>query len=577
MAKSRVEKSLLSGNEALAYGALEAGLSFASAYPGTPSSEILETISCFSDVDSQWAVNEKVAFEVALSAAIGGVRSLYVSKHVGLNVAADPLMTSAYVGVNAGFVVVSCDDPGMHSSQNEQDNRYYSLMAKIPLIEPSSPQEARNFIIEAFKISERFDIPVLFRMTTRISHTKGIVRLGQRQEFKKKEFKIDPKKYVMVPKNAHLRHMDLVKRLERLKSFSNKTELNQIEWGSKSLGFITSGVSYLYAKEVYPNASFLKLGMSYPLPEEKVKLFKSKVKNIFVIEELEPFLESQIKALGIKVKGKDKSFSIGELKPEYISSIVKGENKKEKKSITRKPVMCPGCPHRSVFVALKKLKAIVAGDIGCYTLGASPPLSSLHSCLCMGAGVTFHEGFRHALTGKNNIVGVIGDSTFIHSGITGLINAVYNQVKGLIIILDNRTTAMTGLQNHPGTGKRIDGEKTVQLDLERLTAACGVDTVDVVDPYELDTMVKLISKRMNEDSLSVVIARRECMLISSCKNKAPKYVQDKCSKCGLCLEIDCPAIKKRDDGFIEIDKTICVGCNLCVDICNFNALVRNET
>jgi indolepyruvate ferredoxin oxidoreductase alpha subunit len=565
---------LLSGNEAVARGAYEAGLKFASAYPGTPSSEILETLAQFKEIDCQWAVNEKVAYEVALSSAIGGIRSLYASKHVGVNVAADPLMTSSYVGINAGFVVISCDDPNMHSSQNEQDNRFYALMAKIPLIEPSSPSEAKEFIKIAFNISEGFDTPVLFRMTTRISHSKEIVRFQPRKEVPPREFKIDVRKYVMVPNNAYTRHIELEKRLHRLERFSERTPLNKIEWGRKSLGVITSGVSYLYAKEMYPEASFLKLGFSFPLPSEKIRFFKTRVKEIFVIEELEPFLEMQIKALGIKIKAKHRSFRVGELRPEYIPEIIKGNPKKEVKKQARKPVMCPGCPHRPVFWVLKKIKAIVSGDIGCYTLGAGPPLSALYSCLCMGSGVTFHEGFRHAAPDKK-IVGVIGDSTFIHSGITGLINSAYNKTKGVIIILDNRTTAMTGLQEHPGTGRTLKGEETKELNLEKLCYACGADNVDTIDPYNIKKLEEVIEKRLNEDRLSVIIAKRECMLLSKRRNTPPTYLKEKCKRCGLCLMIDCPALTRDDQGYILLNKTLCVGCNLCVEVCKFGALVRN--
>ena len=573
---SGVEKDgwLLSGNEAVAQGAYEAGLKFASAYPGTPSSEILEYLAQFDEVDCQWSVNEKVAYEVALSAAIGGIRSLYASKHVGVNVAADPLMTSAYVGVNAGFVAVSCDDPNMHSSQNEQDNRYYALMAKIPLIEPSSPGEAKEFIKKAFIISERFDTPVLFRMTTRISHSKEVVKFNTRRDVGPREFKIDIKKYVMVPRNAYLRHIILEERLQRLEKFSNRTSLNKIEWGKKSLGIIASGVTYLYAKEMYPDASFLKLGFSFPLPAEKIKFFSSKVRALFVIEELEPFLEMQIKSLGIKIKAKHRSFRIGELRPEYIPEIIKGKSKKEISEKARKPLMCPGCPHRPVFWVLKKLKATVAGDIGCYTLGASSPLSTLHSCLCMGSGVTFQEGFRHALK-DGKIVGVIGDSTFIHSGITGLINSAYNKVKGVIIILDNRTTAMTGLQDHPGTGRTLKGDRTNHLDLEKLCLACGADTVDVIDPYEVKELENILRKRLAEDSLSVIITRRECILLSKHRNNPPKYLKENCNRCGMCLMIDCPALTQDEEGYIVLNENLCTGCNLCVEVCKFQALIKN--
>jgi len=560
----------LSGNEALAQGAWEEGLRVACSYPGTPSSEILEYLARFSEVDAQWSVNEKVAFEVALSSAIAGLRSLYASKHVGLNVAMDALMTSAYVGVNAGFVVVSCDDPGIHSSQNEQDNRLLALAAKVPLLEPSNPAEAREFVRAAFGISERFDTPVMLRMTTRISHTKENFTVGVRKEVPVREFKRDAAKYVMVPRNAYLRHIELEKRLGRLASYAEKSPLNRIELGNKKLGFITSGVSYLYAREMYPDASYLKLGMSFPFPEDKVREFARKVKNIVVLEELEPFLEERVRGLGIKIKAKDPSWRIGELRPEYIPLIVRGKKKKEHPAATRKPVMCPGCPHRAVFHALKKHKLVVAGDIGCYTLGALPPLSSLHSCLCMGSAVTFFEGFKKGL--GEGVVGVIGDSTFVHSGITGLINLAYNKTKGVLIILDNYTTAMTGNQPHPAVGITAKGEETKKLSLENLCLACGADNVDVIDPHQIREFNHLLEARLKEDKLSVIIARAPCRLIKKDKGSVSLYLPEKCKKCYLCLTIDCPAMHKNQDGFIEINPALCVGCNLCLEYCKFGAL-----
>jgi len=420
MNSRRQRRVFLSGNEALARGAYEAGVRVACAYPGTPSSEILEYLSRYDEVEAQWSVNEKVAYEVALSSSIGGLRALYASKHVGINVAMDPLMSSAYTGVGAGFVVVSCDDPGLHSSQNEQDNRFIASFAKLPLVEPSSPKEAKEFIKKAFLASERFDIPVMVRLTTRISHTKENLTTGERKDTLAKEFHINPAKYVLVPGNAIKRHADLEKRIRLLERYSENTSMNKIEINDKRIGFITSGVSYLYAKEMYPDASFLKLGMSFPFPANMAKKFSTQVRSLYVIEELEPFLETQLKKLRIKVKSKHVSFKIGELRPEFIPLIVKSREKPLLANKTRKPLMCPGCPHRAVFWVFKMLKLTVAGDIGCYTLGALPPLSSLHSCICMGAGVTFFEGLKRAL--GEGVVGVVGDSTFVHSGITGLIN-----------------------------------------------------------------------------------------------------------------------------------------------------------
>lgn len=573
MLMNRTENPIffLSGDEALGRGAYEAGLSVACAYPGTPSTEILQYLSQYKEIDSQWSVNEKVAFEVALGAAIGGVRSLYASKHVGLNVAMDPLMTSSYTGVNAGFVIVVCDDPGLHSSQNEQDTRWISIYSKLPLIEPSSPAEAYSLIKEAFVISEKYDTPVLFRMTTRVAHSKENVAIDTRIEQTKKDLPIDIAKYVMVPKNAFKRHILVEQRLAQLSTYSEETKLNSMELRNTEIGFIASGAPYLYIKETFPEASILKLSFTYPFCDKKIKDFSSKVKNLFIIEELDPFIEEHVKTLGIPFKTKDLSFRIGELLPQNIPQIVNGQPRKQTESTERKPVLCRGCPHRFVFTILKKMKVTVAGDIGCYTLGATPPLSSLHTCICMGAGITVHEGLHRAHPEKK-IVGVIGDSTFIHSGITGLINAVYNGAKGLIIILDNSTTAMTGGQDHPATGQTITGEKAPKLVLEDICRSCGVSTIDVLTPFKYKEMETLIRKRLSEDALSVIIAREPCRLIDRSIKPAPEYDQDKCKKCGVCLGIDCPSIIKIDNDCIRIDQDTCTGCNLCVEICPPKAL-----
>ncbi|MBN1815813.1 MAG: hypothetical protein JW828_00540 [Sedimentisphaerales bacterium] len=513
MAKKSTKKAFLSGNEALAYGAWEAGLKVACAYPGTPSTEILENLSQFREIDTQWSVNEKVAYEVAFAASVGGVRSLFACKHVGLNVAMDPLMTSCYTGVNAGFVVVVCDDPGMHSSQNEQDTRWVGIYAKMPVLEPASPAEAKSFVAEAFRISERFDTPVILRMTTRISHSKEDVALGERTEIPAKPLEIDIRKYVMVPGNARIRHEIVEKRLTKLKTFSEKTRLNTVEAGSKSLGFIASSVAYSYVKEKYPQASYLKLGFTYPFCDEKIRAFAKSVRQCVVVEELDPFLEEHIKTLGIKCKAKHPSFRLGELLPDFMEAIVEGRARKVKPMKNRPPRMCSGCPHWTTFSILKKMGFFVAGDIGCYTLGALPPTSALHSCVCMGAGVTFNEGLRRAHP-EGKIVGVIGDSTFVHSGITGLVNAAYNKARGVIFILDNRTTAMTGGQNHPATGLTIRDEPTKELDLKKLCEACGADYVDQIDPTgNLKEYEQLVADRIAADALSVIISRHPCKLI----------------------------------------------------------------
>jgi len=508
----KTDRKLLSGNEALAQGAYEAGVISAAAYPGTPSTEILESLVQFPDLDVQWSVNEKVAYEVALGAAVGGVRSLFACKHVGLNVAMDPLMTSSYTGITAGFVVVIADDPGMHSSQNEQDTRWVSIYSKMPLLEPSSPSEAKEFVKEAFKISERFDTPVMVRLTTRISHTKEDVRIQKREAPSQPVFEPNAAKFVMVPGNARKRHLVVEKRLEKLKSFAERSRLNRIEKGDKKLGFITSSVTYNYVKEQYPDASFLKLGFSYPFCDDKIKEFAKSVKKLVVVEELDPFLEEHIKSLCIKAHYKHPSFRCGELRPELVSDVVAGKKKSVKQMPARKPRLCAGCPHLFSFGVIKKLNLFVTGDIGCYTLAAIPPMSTLHTCVCMGAGVTFNEGIRKAKPGQK-VVGVVGDSTFVHSGVTGLINAAYNKAKGVIFILDNRTTAMTGGQEHPGTGLTIRKEPTKELDLVALCKACGADNVDVMDPRQREKFEKLVKKRVNEDSLSVIIAKHPCKLI----------------------------------------------------------------
>ena len=566
-------QELLSGDEAVARGAWEAGLRVACAYPGTPSTEILETLAGFKDVDAQWSVNEKVAFEVALGSAIAGGRSLYASKHVGLNVAMDPLMTASYTGVNAGFVAVVCDDPGLASSQNEQDTRWVAPYAKLPMIEPAGSSEALAYVKEAFSISERYDTPVLFRMTTRVAHSKENVAVGARQDVALRPFAPDIPKYVMVPRNAYQKHIRVEKRLVELAAFSETTPLNRIEKGSAKLGFVTSGIAYQYIREAYPEASVLKLGFTFPFCDKKIARFAKSVRELVVVEELDPIIEEHVRMLGIKARAKHASFRISELLPEHIPLIYKGSKKKEVPSTARKPVLCPGCPHRFVFSVLRRNKAIVAGDIGCYTLAATPPLSTLHTCLCMGSAITLHEGFRRILP-DGKIVGVLGDSTFVHSGITGLVNAVYNRMKGLIVILDNSTTAMTGGQNHPATGKTIRDEPTKQLSLEGICAACGADNVDVIDPRNLKQLDALVKQRLGGNGLSVIIARMPCKLVDRNRFPMPEYDRVKCKTCGLCFNLDCPALVKTEDGHVDIQKSLCAGCYLCVETCPAGALKR---
>lgn len=502
---SKNKKFLLSGNEALAYGAYEAGVSVTTSYPGTPATEILETFFQWKEVKAQWSVNEKVAFEVAWGAAVAGVRSLYVSKHVGLNVAMDPLMSASYTGINAGFVIVVGDDPGIHSSQNEQDTRWVARYAKLPLIEPANGEEAYKFIKKAFSISEKFDTPVLLRMTTRVCHSKETIKIGKRKEVKQKGFQRNPQKYVMLPGYANKRHEAVEKRNLKIADFSETTDLNEIEINSKSQGIITSGVTYCYAKELYPNHSFFKLGLTYPVCKESLKKFVKTVKNVTLLEELDPILETELLALGLKIKTKDKSFLTDELLPEDIQSVIKNKAKTKLKKDFDQPGFCKGCSHAFVFEVLKELDLNVAGDIGCYTLGVFEPYNSIHTVLCMGAGITVHEGMALASHNKKT-VGVIGDSTFLHSGMTGLLNAVNSQISGVIIIFDNSVTAMTGGQSHPAGGD------TPVVDIATICKGLGVKNVDIIKPQNQKKFRKILIERLDGNSLSVIIAKSPCIL-----------------------------------------------------------------
>ena len=515
VAKDTSNNVFLSGDEAIARGAYEAGLKFAASYPGTPATEILEHLARFDEVDSQWSVNEKVAYEVALAASIAGARSLFAAKHVGINVAMDPLMISAYTGINAGFVVVSADDPGLHSSQSEQDNRYIAKFAGIPMLEPSSPYESYMMTKQAFEISEEFDLPVMIRITTRIAHTKENFDVSARKDILNKKFKLDASKYVMVPKNATVRHKELQEKMTRLEKFSDSFEFNKMEINSKGAGIITSGVSYLYCKEMFPEFSYLKIALTNPLPKQKISDFAKKVEKLYVVEELEPFIQGQIAAIGVKAVSKHKSFCLGELKPEHIPMIIEGKEKPHRQQNEKRPVLCPGCPHINVFSVLKKLKVTVTGDIGCYTLAYSAPFEALHTQLDMGSGATFLEGFSKILDEK--VVGVIGDSTFVHSGVPGLIDMAYNKTNGVLIILDNGTTAMTGNQPHPAVGITLKGHVTKKLVLEDLCKVCGADNVDVVACRETQKLENLIKKRLSEHKLSVIIARQPCVLLENKK------------------------------------------------------------
>lgn len=578
-------KILMTGNEAIARGAYEAGVLCATAYPGTPSTEILENVALYKEIDSQWSVNEKVALEVGIGCSFGGARTLVAMKHVGINVAADPLMTLSYTGVKGGLVLAVADDPAMHSSQNEQDSRHYARFAKMPCIEPSDSQEAINFLKEAYKVSEDYDTPILFRSTTRISHSESLVELKDRKEANNElSFTKNSKKFVMIPAYGRLRHNIIEDRLIKLKEYAEKSKLNVEEINDKKIGIITSSVSYQYCKEAYPDASYLKLGMSWPLPEKKIKAFSKKVKKLYVIEELDRFLEKEIKLLGIKVESKPEEFVQSELNPEKIYKIISGKEKQSKKAAEvppRPPVLCPGCGHRFVFTALNKLDAIVTGDIGCYTLGTLPPLNALHTCVCMGASIGVMEGLLKVVPEEqqNKLVAVIGDSTFIHSGISGLVNVMYNMNKGTILILDNSTTAMTGHQDHPASGKRLSGEPSPQLDFIKLAEACGVTFAKKIKAWDYDEIFSSIKDAINHKGLSVIVAHQECILLDRKKYK-DRYsvIDDKCTRCGLCLKVGCPAVLSEKDGKkikkVWIDENLCIGCGLCSKMCKFEAIVR---
>ena len=573
-------KALLTGNEAIARGAYEYGVSVATAYPGTPSTEILENIAQWKEIRAQWSPNEKVALEVAIGASIAGARTLVAMKHVGVNVAADPLFTFTYTGVNGGLVLVSADDPGLHSSQNEQDNRTYARFAKMGLLEPADSQEAKDMVGQALMISERFDVPVMLRTTTRISHSKTLVELGEPQARTLKEYKKDVRKYVAVPANAKVRTGVKQQRLLEMAEFSEQTELNRIEWHDKRVGVVASGIAYQYVKEALPEASVLKLGFTNPIPLKKIADFAAQVEQLWVIEELDPLVEEQIRAAGIKVSGGKAELSrVGEYSPSMIRKAILGEDSTAQAPAAvpvRPPVLCPGCPHRGPFYALRKNRKRVTGDIGCYTLGASAPLESIDTTICMGASIPVALGMEKARPEEvENLVAVIGDSTFLHSGITGLIDTVYNKGTTTIMILDNSITAMTGHQHHAATGQTLQGEATSQVDFEALCRAVGVKRVRVVDAGNLAELEQAIKEETAVREPSVIIARRPCALIA--KQTAPrlKVNHDACTGCRMCMSIGCPAISFADKKS-TIDPTLCVGCGLCQQVCKFNAIVPEE-
>ncbi len=573
-------KKLMIGNQAVAEGLHDGGLGVVSSYPGTPSTEITEFLSKFDDIHSEWAPNEKVACEVAFGSSLAGARSACAMKHVGLNVAADPLFTLSYTGVNGGMVICVADDPAMHSSQNEQDSRHYAMAAKVPMLEPSDSMEAYTFAKNAFELSEKFDTPVLLRMCTRIAHSQSIVETGEKQPAILKDYEKNPAKYIMAPANAIKRHPFVEERTEALQELAENCEYNTVEMNSDEIGIITSGCSYQYVKEVMgDSASVLKIGMSYPLPVNLIKDFASKVKTLYVIEELDPFIENHVKALGIDCIGKEKFSILGEFSQ---ATIAKAFGKELPESVSadseipnRPPMMCAGCPHRGLFYTLAKNKITALGDIGCYTLGSAPPLNALDSTLCMGASISGLHGFNLA-RGKDaekKSVAVIGDSTFMHSGMTGLVNVAYNATNSTVIIVDNSITGMTGHQQNPTTGYNIKGDPAAKVDLEALCKALGINRVRVVDPYDLKACNDVVKEELAVEEPSVIISRRPCVLLKSVKPQPPLKVDaDKCKSCKRCMTLGCPAISMKD-GKAKVDATLCVGCGVCKQLCAFDAIV----
>ncbi len=573
-------KKLMLGNEAVARGIYEAGVTVVSSYPGTPSTEVTEFIAKkYDEIYCEWACNEKVAAEVAIGASFGGARSMTAMKHVGLNVAADPLYTASYTGVNGGMVAVVADDPGLHSSQNEQDTRNHGKASKIPVIEPSDSEECKEFTRMAFDFSEKFDTPVILRLTTRVAHSQSMVEEGERADYQLKDVEKNPGKYVMMPAMAKQRHVVVEKRCEDIAEYGYDCPFNKMEINDTKIGVITCGISYQYAKEGLPNASFLKLGITYPISGKLIKEFASKVEKIYVIEELDSFIEDYCRSIGVEVVGKEIFTRLGEYNPQMIRKAVLGVDGPETMTVdeeipVRPPVMCPGCPHRGMYYILKKLKLRVCGDIGCYTLGALPPLSSVDYCVCMGAGIGMAHGMEKARGTEfgEKLVAVIGDSTFIHSGITGLIDVVYNKGISTVIILDNSITGMTGHQQNPTTGYTIRGEETKNVDLVKLANAVGIERVVVADPFDLENFEKVVKEEIAAKEPSVIISQRPCALLKTVNYGAPCIIdEDKCKNCKMCMGLGCPAISVVD-GKITIDASQCNGCTLCMNVCKFGAI-----
>ena len=574
------EKKIMLGNEAIARGAYEAGVKVSAAYPGTPSTEISENIVKYPEIYAEWSPNEKVAMEVAIGASVSGVRSMASMKHVGVNVASDPLYTVSYIGVNGGLVLVAADDPGLYSSQNEQDTRCVARAAMVPVLEPSDSQEAKDFMKLAFELSEKYDTPMIMRTTTRLSHSQGPVTLEEREEREDIVYERNVGKFVMMPGNAKLRHLHVEKRLKDMAEDGANMSINRMEINDTKIGFITSGIAYQYVKEACPDASVLKLGMVHPLPRKLIEEFASKVETLYICEELEPVFEEQIKSWGIQCIGKEIFTVQGEYSANMIRKAVLNEEmdlKAPAQVPARPPILCPGCPHRSVFSVLNKLKIHAAGDIGCYTLGAVAPLNVVDTTVCMGASISTLHGMEKA-KGKDyikNWVAVIGDSTFMHTGINSLMNMVYNQGTGTVMILDNSTTGMTGHQDHAATGKTLMGEEVPAISIYHLCKAMGIRNVVEIDAFDTALLEKTIREEVAKDEVSVIITKAPCVLLKKEKKVTPKVcvpVTDKCKKCGMCLRPGCPALTRNEDGTISIDETMCNGCGLCKGICKFDAI-----
>jgi len=576
-------KKLLLGNAAVARGAFEAGVTVVASYPGTPSTEITEETAKYDEIYSEWSPNEKVAAEVAIGAAIGGARAMSCMKHVGLNVMADPVFTASYTGVNGGLVFCVADDPGMHSSQNEQDSRHYAKASKIVMLEPSDSAECKEYTKKAFDLSEKYDTPVFVRLSTRVSHSQSLVELEDREEVELKPYEKNIAKNVMMPAFAIKKHVVVEERIKALTELAETDEFNTIEENGAKIGVISAGIAYMYAKEALGNdADFLKLGMVYPLPEEKIRKFAEKYEKVYVIEELDPIIEQHCKALGVNVIGKEVFTLLGEYTPNMIKKAVLGKDAPEKavpaEAIpVRPPVMCAGCPHRGTFYVLKKLGLVVSGDIGCYTLGAAAPLQSVDTTICMGASVSAALGMAKARGAEFNkkLVSVIGDSTFMHSGITGLVDIVYNKGNNTVIILDNSITGMTGHQNNPTTGYTIKGEETKQVNLIALCKSIGVEHVVVCDPFDVKAFEKVVKEEVEREEPSVIIAQRPCALLKSVKYTGHCKITDKCKNCKMCMKLGCPAITIKEDKVV-IDSTQCNGCGLCINVCPFGAIEKEE-